>query len=230
MEAPALLPPHLQAWVHPQLNIFFRSLQHILPNNIIQNIQIYITINLPLLTISYQISLPVINHLSQNQSYLEMSHVSPQVPGKLDSSHPIIYLHQVWIRSKLPHNTHIQYYLRHCTLISILSALENIIWLTPPCDIIHQSWCSHTRPLSPLRNDPSQLSFYHDDHYASFIVHNSHQKRTHPSPSKMNWVNYLFFNFWIIFLIEHAKKTTRLLIYDLYPSEYIYGYKTPQSM
>ena len=159
-----------------------------------------------------------------------MSHVSPQVPGKLDSSHPIIYLHQVWIRSKLPHNTHIQYYLRHCTLISILSALENIIWLTPPCDIIHQSWCSHTRPLSPLRNDPSQLSFYHDDRYTSFIVHNSHQTRTHPSPSRMSWVDYLFFTFWINLLIEHAKKIPRLLIYDLYPSEYIYGYKTLQSM
>ena len=35
LEAPSLLPTRLQAWVHPQLKFFFRSLQHILPNNII---------------------------------------------------------------------------------------------------------------------------------------------------------------------------------------------------
>ena len=127
-------------------------------SHLIQKRQIYTTVTLPHFTISHQISFPVIPKLSHHHIYPEMPQVIPQATDQLESSPTILCLIPVWIQAKLPHKNQVQYYIRNCTLLSILYSLARLICRTPPYTIIHQSWHSHIQPLNPLRND---LSLYY---------------------------------------------------------------------
>ena len=60
--------------------------------------------------------------------------------------------------------------------------------------------------LNLLRNDLIQLPFYHDKCYTHFLLQNFHQTHTRPPPSETIRVNYLFFNFWIIFFLNQVRK------------------------
>ena len=118
-----------------------------------------------------------------------------------------------------------KYNTTYYTLLSIFSDLARLIRLTYPYYFLHQSQHLHTRPLTTLINDSSQLSLYHNSCYTFFLLHCFHQACTHPSSSKMTRDKYLFFPFQIIRIINHANKRLHLFLSYLYINKYIYIYR-----
>ena len=199
---------HPQYWVHPKLQLQFTiNIQLIFPSNILHNSQIYITINLPQLPIPYSILSLVLSHLSHNCNHS----VNPQLPPLKDTQPfmpPILYHTQLRLQEKLPQTTQVFYYLQNYTRLYIFSDTARPIRCTPPHYFLHQSWRKHTHQFNPLINDSNPILISEKTLNLS---------PTPPStPKKMTQVKYLFFSFRIIFLLTHAKKRPRLLLFDTY--------------
>ena len=202
-------PSHPQDWVHPQLKLrFSRTLHLILPRNIINNNQLYITITLSRFHVSYSISPTVLPYLSYHWNHPYNPQFPLQVPYQRAFIPPILCRTQYWIQEKLPHMTQVLHYLHKYTLLSISSALACLIGRTFPYAFIHQSWWKHMHPFTPLRNDSNPISTFNNPLHSSL---------THPSiPIKITQVKYLLFSFQIIILLSHVNKGPRLFLFYTY--------------
>ena len=107
------------------------------------------------------------------------------------------------------------YYLHNHTLLSILSALTCLIFLTIPYAFLHQSWHNQTRPFTPLRNDGNPI--------LTFNTNPLTLSRTHPPITiQIIWVEYFLFPFRIFLLITQIKKGPLVFLFDPYLHKYIY--------
>ena len=142
-----------------------------------------------------------------------MPHVYPHVPYQLEFSPILPYCVLSRYDSKQSHLIRPKYSNPYAVLYTYIYFIRFIMPHMPCIPIFY------SKSITILAHAPTQYPnkriysffFYRDYYYTYSIVHNLHQKRTHPLPSEMTQENYLFFPIRIICLLKPCQENIVLI-------------------